>query len=354
VRVLKHLALAGLLTVIASCAGCGGCDPRVVEDAMEGSPDDFSNGPTDAGKSDASIGAETPEDAGLDVGAIVDAGADVGADGGFDAGGPTPCATKQDCVPDRWCEVTSGECLPMGTCSNHEQCAFGHLCNSFTTACECIGDETCAGWPGETVLCHPVYKKCMENRCEPPCRPYCEECVHSNCVYAAGKDCCDDRDCSGYPGKPICNEYTLTCRPQVCTDPCATDKECENLCGGPQYKCASGRCEGECVSDLDCAAYCSSGSGKCQDALCQCDPDFSQLCADCSSDSNACARAGLMCGLITKQCQHQCQTQAGCTDKNGNLYPCNFGGFCACTPTCCNPACEPPKVCDEGKTCTCN
>jgi len=342
-----------VLAVIASFAGCGGCDPRVVDDPAEGSPDDFSGGSIDAGTPDAPTGAEASEDAGFDVGGIVDAGADVGADGGFDVGGQAACATKQDCAPDRWCEPQTGDCRDMGHCEDDEQCAVGHLCDRVAAECHCLDDEACEDWPYGKVICQPLVKKCMQSTCLPACRPYCEECVHSNCVYAEGKECCDNGDC-GRLDKPVCDALTLTCRAASCTDPCATDKECENLCGGPQYSCVSGWCKGVCETDVDCAAYCSSGSGKCEDALCQCDPDFSQLCADCSSDSNACARAGLMCGAMTKQCQHPCQTNADCTDKDGNVYPCKFGLFCACAPTCCNPACEPPKVCDEGTTCACN
>ncbi|MBI5526678.1 MAG: hypothetical protein HY897_10130 [Deltaproteobacteria bacterium] len=291
---------------------------------------------------------------------VPDGGDGGGGDDGGGGGDVPGCQLKTDCPITQWCEKATGTCKDMGACRNDEECASGHMCNAFAATCECINDDACKDWPDNKTSCDFQTKTCsvyVAPQCDPACDASCKECVGGTCQFLSGKTCCNDDDCLT-PPYTKCDLNTYNCVEEVnCGNACSTDDECKLWCKDTSYVCSASTCIAqECITDGECATICGTGyTGTCVGGSCSCTPVMGGLCADCSIDPTACDASGLTCGSFTKKCTRQCASSADCVDDYGQPYVCQeMLKMCNCNaPSCCQPACPPPQVCDE-TLCTCS
>jgi len=283
-------------------------------------------------------------------------GGDGGTDGGADVG-PTGCTGRDQCKPDKWCEIVNGvgSCQTMGTCDADEKCAVGQVCNTFTKACECLNDDSCKDWADGKTACDPQLKQCDKPQvvtCDPPCDAACKDCVNGSCVLKSGVECCADDDCITPPNL-YCDTATHLCyEKHTCGDSCSSKQDCIDWCGGNQYDCVGSACiASECTTDPDCATICSPYTGTCASGTCSCNvTGIGQECDLCSTDGDCDTAQGLTCGTFSfggTVCSRPCTTTADCQVAT---WCGSSTQHCYCFKTSC---CNNPDVCTFSSM-TCN
>ncbi len=310
------------------------------------------------------------------------------------------CSETEPCKKGT-CVVFSENAWCLPSCEQNSDCRDGYGCIDFF----CAPKQPVGARCDDTTDCLPCAEQdacpsdsrlaCMENVCSVPCRDQ-TDCVDGTfCARSSGEFWCVGIDFDTGPGNTgrDCSVEScadgLECRDffsiegnlQVCSHPCASDRECppdmgcrldftgEKWCI-PRLYCETCQLDSQCGQPADrciltgdltsryCSRECDPGmSGTCPlDTECQevfsCDnpPGWVDDCDACPGDCDP-ARSSFQCVVAAGSCVGDGQVCSGCftdTDCGQDLH-CILGK--AAWQYTCSPGCETQEECPDGTIC---